>query len=115
LREIFEFRYMQTDPNWSNFLYNPETKKARTHARTQLCAQAHVDSMNASVDLCVQIGLLDFGACRDFRQDFTDEYMRVIYYAARQDKEGIIDASRKLKFLTGMWPHPLPLSGILVC
>jgi aarF domain-containing kinase len=25
LRELFEFRYMQTDPNWSNFFYNPET------------------------------------------------------------------------------------------
>ena len=27
LREIREFRYMQTDPNWTNFLYNPKTKK----------------------------------------------------------------------------------------
>lgn len=77
LREIFEFRYMQTDPNWSNFLYNPETRK---------------------------IGLLDFGACRDFNKSFTDEYMRVIYFAAKQDREGIIDASRKLKFLTGEEP-----------
>jgi aarF domain-containing kinase len=30
--------------------------------------------------------------------------MRVIHYAAKQDKEGIIDASRKLKFLTGEEP-----------
>lgn len=21
LKEVFEFRFMQTDPNWSNFLY----------------------------------------------------------------------------------------------
>jgi hypothetical protein len=27
LRELFIFRYMQTDPNWANFLYNPETKQ----------------------------------------------------------------------------------------
>jgi aarF domain-containing kinase len=27
LREIKEFNYMQTDPNWTNFLYNPKTKK----------------------------------------------------------------------------------------
>lgn len=27
LRELLEFRFMQTDPNWANFLYNPETKK----------------------------------------------------------------------------------------
>ena len=26
-RELFEFRFMQTDPNWSNFLYNAETKQ----------------------------------------------------------------------------------------
>lgn len=27
LMELFVFRYMQTDPNWSNFFYNPETKQ----------------------------------------------------------------------------------------
>lgn len=27
LKELFEFRYMQTDPNWSNFFYNPETRQ----------------------------------------------------------------------------------------
>ena len=25
--ELFQFRYMQTDPNWANFLYNPDTKQ----------------------------------------------------------------------------------------
>jgi aarF domain-containing kinase len=29
LKELFEFRYMQTDPNWSNFLYNPETTQVK--------------------------------------------------------------------------------------
>lgn len=27
LRELFQFHYMQTDPNWSNFFYNVETKQ----------------------------------------------------------------------------------------
>lgn len=27
LKELFEFSYMQTDPNWSNFFYNQETKQ----------------------------------------------------------------------------------------
>ena len=27
LLELQKFRYMQTDPNWTNFLYNPRTKK----------------------------------------------------------------------------------------
>uniref|UniRef100_A0A8C2CKK8 Atypical kinase COQ8A, mitochondrial n=1 Tax=Cyprinus carpio TaxID=7962 RepID=A0A8C2CKK8_CYPCA len=29
LRELFEFRYMQTDPNWSNFFYDPQTHRVR--------------------------------------------------------------------------------------
>ena len=24
LRELFDWRFMQTDPNWGNFLYDPE-------------------------------------------------------------------------------------------
>ena len=34
LRELFEFRLMQTDPNWSNFFYNEDDNKvslALTH------------------------------------------------------------------------------------
>lgn len=27
LKELFVFRYMQTDPNWSNFFYNTNTKQ----------------------------------------------------------------------------------------
>lgn len=27
LREIFEFRFMQTDPNWANFFYDPAQHK----------------------------------------------------------------------------------------
>lgn len=27
LREVFQFRFMQTDPNWSNFFYNTETRQ----------------------------------------------------------------------------------------
>lgn len=51
LREVFEFQFMQTDPNWSNFFYNTETKK---------------------------IALLDFGASREYSKDFTDLYIKVV-------------------------------------
>ena len=27
--ELLQFRYMQTDPNWANFLYNPDTKQVQ--------------------------------------------------------------------------------------
>ena len=29
LKELFEWRFMQTDPNWSNFFYNPVEDKVR--------------------------------------------------------------------------------------
>lgn len=35
LRELFEFRYMQTDPNWSNFFYDPQTHRV-SHSAGQL-------------------------------------------------------------------------------
>ncbi|KAF0987276.1 hypothetical protein HZS_344, partial [Henneguya salminicola] len=37
LRELFEFRFMQTDPNWSNFFYNEFHDKIMT--------KAHVDAV----------------------------------------------------------------------
>lgn len=30
LLELFEFRLMQTDPNWANFLYDPTRHKVRS-------------------------------------------------------------------------------------
>ncbi|CAN9507748.1 unnamed protein product [Ophioblennius macclurei] len=74
LRELFEFRYMQTDPNWSNFFYDPQTHR---------------------------VALLDFGATRGFDQSFTDLYIEVIRSAAVADREGVLKKSIEMKFLTG--------------
>ncbi|XP_026081851.1 atypical kinase COQ8B, mitochondrial-like [Carassius auratus] len=74
LRELFEFRFMQTDPNWSNFFYNREQNK---------------------------IFLLDFGACRDYPESFTDEYIEVVRAASVGDKATVLQKSKVLKFLTG--------------
>ncbi|KAL6079751.1 putative aarF domain-containing protein kinase 4 [Balamuthia mandrillaris] len=74
LRELFEFCFMQTDPNWSNFLWDETTNK-----------------------LC----LLDFGATREYSKTFIHNYLRVVRSAAQQDKNGILSASTDLKFLTG--------------
>ncbi|KAK3506769.1 hypothetical protein QTP70_023927 [Hemibagrus guttatus] len=74
LRELFEFQYMQTDPNWSNFLYDPQTHK---------------------------VALLDFGATRGFDESFTDIYIEVIKAAADGDREGVLKHSIEMKFLTG--------------
>eukprot|EP01101_Sappina_pedata_P009337 TRINITY_DN5417_c0_g1_i1.p1 TRINITY_DN5417_c0_g1~~TRINITY_DN5417_c0_g1_i1.p1 ORF type:complete len:553 (+),score=192.73 TRINITY_DN5417_c0_g1_i1:41-1699(+) len=74
LRELFEFSFMQTDPNWTNFFFNPAKR---------------------------QVILIDFGACRDFSPKFTREYMRLVQRAAVKDREGVIQSSIKLGFLTG--------------
>ena len=39
LRELFEFKVMQTDPNWSNFYYNQSEDKVRAHTHTH-CSRA---------------------------------------------------------------------------
>ncbi|XP_015682011.1 atypical kinase COQ8A, mitochondrial-like [Protobothrops mucrosquamatus] len=74
LRELFEFRYMQTDPNWSNFFYDPELHK---------------------------VALLDFGATRGFDEKFTDTYIELIKAAADMDRERVLQKSVEMKFLTG--------------
>ncbi|XP_041108677.1 atypical kinase COQ8A, mitochondrial [Polyodon spathula] len=74
LRELFEFRFMQTDPNWSNFFYDPQTHR---------------------------VALLDFGATRGFDLDFTDDYIEVIKAAADGNREGVLKRSIDMKFLTG--------------
>ncbi|VVC43596.1 Protein kinase-like domain,UbiB domain, ADCK3-like,UbiB domain [Cinara cedri] len=74
LKELFEFSYMQTDPNWSNFFYNQETK---------------------------QLILLDFGATRSFDQKFLTDYLRIIKAAADNDRVQVLKSSQEMGFLTG--------------
>ncbi|WP_213994854.1 AarF/ABC1/UbiB kinase family protein [Arsukibacterium sp.] len=53
-RELFEFKLVQTDPNFANYLYNTQSK---------------------------QLVLLDFGACRDYSNVLSDGY-RALFRAA---------------------------------
>lgn len=74
LREITEFRFMQTDPNWTNFLYNAQTNKME---------------------------LLDFGASREYPADFISKYTHLLAAASRTDHKTIRDLSIELGYLTG--------------
>ncbi|XP_022435091.1 atypical kinase COQ8A, mitochondrial [Delphinapterus leucas] len=74
LRELFEFHFMQTDPNWSNFFYDPQQHK---------------------------VALLDFGATREYDRSFTDLYIQIIRAAANRDREAVLKKSIEMKFLTG--------------
>ncbi|KAL9000048.1 MAG: hypothetical protein Q9169_001293 [Polycauliona sp. 2 TL-2023] len=74
LREITEFKFMQTDPNWTNFLFNSNTSK---------------------------LELLDFGASRDYPDKFIIPYVEILQAASRNDRETIRDGSIRLGYLTG--------------
>ncbi|KAK4215901.1 ABC1-domain-containing protein [Rhypophila decipiens] len=74
LREIAEFKFMQTDPNWTNFLYNSQTQK---------------------------LELLDFGASREYPPEFIDKYLRLLEAASRGDRERVKVFSEELGYLTG--------------
>ncbi|CAO2192729.1 unnamed protein product [Urochloa humidicola] len=78
IKELFVFRFMQTDPNWSNFLYDDATRK---------------------------FNLIDFGAARDFPKRFVDDYLRMVVACANKDRAGVLEMSRRLGFLTGEEPE----------
>lgn len=74
IRELFEWRFIQSDPNFANFLYdNP--------SRT--------------------VHMIDFGAAREYKKAFVDGYMRLVWAAANQDRDTILQVSKDLGFLTG--------------
>ncbi|KAJ6729704.1 hypothetical protein OIU85_020596 [Salix viminalis] len=74
LMELFVFRFMQTDPNWSNFLYEEATNT---------------------------INLIDFGAARDYPKRFVDDYLRMVVACANGERDVVIEMSKRLGFLTG--------------
>ena len=48
-----------------------------------------------------QLGLLDFGATREYRPFFVNNYFKIIDGAAKGDRDQILEYSRKIGFLTG--------------
>jgi aarF domain-containing kinase len=74
LREITEFRFMQTDPNWTNFLYNSDLN---------------------------MLELLDFGASREYPDKFVTQYVQLLAAASRSDKAAVKELSESLGYLTG--------------
>ena len=48
-----------------------------------------------------QIVLIDFGSSREYSRKFTDTYIQIIKSASVYDRQGVLDGSSKLGFLTG--------------
>ncbi|KIJ61251.1 hypothetical protein HYDPIDRAFT_97119 [Hydnomerulius pinastri MD-312] len=74
LRELFQFRLMQTDPNWTNFLWNSSTR---------------------------QVSLVDFGATREYTKEFMDNWLHLLKAAASEDRTACAEWSLKLRYITG--------------
>ncbi len=72
--ELFVWRFMQTDPNWGNFLYDVRTRTTY---------------------------LIDFGAARDYDEDFVLGYLNIVKANADQDEKALFDESIRMGFLTG--------------
>ncbi|KAF8359295.1 coq-8, partial [Pristionchus pacificus] len=78
LKEIFEWRFMQTDPNWANFFFGRHP----------------ISGDNRLI-------LLDFGATRSYGKPFVDLYMRILKAAYDKNDDEILKHSRSIGFLTG--------------
>lgn len=64
-RELFEFGLMQTDPNFANYRYDPDSKK---------------------------IVLLDFGATRSFTPAFSHAYRQLMAATVAGDRDAMVQA-----------------------
>jgi len=74
LRIWFFRRFIQSDPNFANFLYDDPKRT---------------------------INLIDFGAARAYSKEFVDGYMKLVWAAANEDKQTILEVSQVLGFITG--------------
>jgi len=72
-RELFEFKMVQTDPNFANYLYIESTR---------------------------QIGLLDFGATREYRERFSAGYRKAFASVMNNDEQGLNDALEQIGFFS---------------
>ncbi|KAL7538008.1 hypothetical protein ACHAXR_008215 [Thalassiosira sp. AJA248-18] len=72
--ELFVWRFMQTDPNWGNFLYDVRTRTTY---------------------------LIDFGAAREYDIEFVRGYLNIVIANANRDETTLIEESIRMGFLTG--------------
>ncbi|EPV1122682.1 ABC1 kinase family protein [Vibrio harveyi] len=72
-RELFEFKMVQTDPNFANYLYIENTR---------------------------QIGLLDFGATREYSERFSTGYRQAFASVVNDDEQGLNDALEQIGFFS---------------
>jgi aarF domain-containing kinase len=82
---------MQTDPNWTNFLWNHQTRQV-------VLVLSDIISL---LIYTVQIELVDFGATREYTKDFIDMWLHLLQAAATDDRGACIEWSLRLGYITG--------------
>jgi len=91
-RELFEFRFVQTDPNIANYLYLPATH---------------------------QVALLDLGSVGEYSAEFVDGYRRACRGVVEDDPETLRQAVFDLGYAHPDDPEPMQRNAIeiiqLVC
>jgi predicted unusual protein kinase regulating ubiquinone biosynthesis (AarF/ABC1/UbiB family) len=91
-RELFEFRFVQTDPNMANYLYLPATQ---------------------------QVALLDLGSVGEYPAEFVDGYRRICRGVLADDEAAIREAAYDLGYAHPDDPEPMARNAIeilrLVC
>lgn len=70
-KEVFEFRLVQTDPNFANYRYNPDTQ---------------------------QFILLDFGATRAYPEQVSEGYRQLMSGAVAKDRATMLAALKQIGF-----------------
>ncbi len=73
-RELFEFRFVQTDPNFANYLFEPDTH---------------------------DLVLLDFGSSMEFDESFMRSYARICRAMMRSDRAEIERMAVEIGYLGG--------------
>ena len=82
-RELLEFRFVQTDPNFANYLVAP----------------ASGDPGGSPLDDHARILLLDFGAAREYAPEFTARYARLCRSVIAGDRPGVQQAATEIGYL----------------
>lgn len=132
LRELFEFRFMQTDPNFANFLYDQPSGRltlidfGAAKQCVALCAQRAPACGRGRACVWIRQSRWWGADCsgklfrRRYPDSFVDDYLHMVGACARKDRATVLDASRRLGFLTVrrpdtftaaphlIWEAPLP-------
>ncbi|KAI9887680.1 MAG: hypothetical protein M1823_000544 [Watsoniomyces obsoletus] len=108
LKELVEWRFMQTDPNWTNFLYRRSERSEDSFERSEDVLEHSEDKlgdervgMKKEIPPPGTIQLLDFGASREYPPSFIEPYTSLLEAGVSKDSEKALELSIQLGYLTG--------------